>query len=104
MAKSKWGENPRATEARERKETKKQVERTRKDKAVEDVKWVENDSKVWFLLNHNETKSNVINFDYWVLPIHIRFSENLNGKRTKNVSMRSNSLANVKMRAWRRRR
>ena len=49
MPKSKWGENSRATEARERKETKKQGERTRKEKAVEDAKWVENDTKVFFI-------------------------------------------------------
>ena len=52
MPKSKWGENPRVTEARERNETKKLVERTRKEKAVEDVKWVENDSKVLIFLTY----------------------------------------------------
>lgn len=43
----KWGENPRVVEARERKETKKNEEKSRKEKAVEDAKWVENDSKVF---------------------------------------------------------
>ena len=58
--KSKWGDNPKAVEARERKEAKKIEAQTKKQKALEDEYWRDDDDKYGKRKEERKVINNII--------------------------------------------